>query len=109
MTSTAGGRRARATTHGLTAAEVAERQAAGAVNEVPTGPSRTVADIVKANVLTLFNVLLTILLVVILIVAPIQDALFAGVLVANAAIGIIQELRAKRTLDQLALLNAPRA
>jgi cation-transporting ATPase E len=94
---------------GLTAAGVAERVRVGAVNHVPTGPSRSVADIVKANFLTLFNVLLGILLVVVLFVAPPQDALFGVVLFANAAIGIIQELRAKRTLDNLALLNAPRA
>jgi cation-transporting ATPase E len=49
------------------------------------------------------------LLVVIIVVGPFQDALFGVVLVANAAIGIIQEVRAKRTLDRLALLAAPRA
>jgi len=94
---------------GLSAPEVAERVRVGAVNHVPTGPSRTVGEIVKANFLTLFNVLLGILLVVVLFVAPPQDALFGVVLFTNAAIGIIQELRAKRTLDNLALLNAPRA
>ncbi len=82
---------------------------AGAVNVVPSGPSRTVADIVKANLFTLFNVLLGILFVVIVIVAPLQDALFGAVLVINAAIGIVQELRAKKTLDNLALLSAPKA
>src|SRR5262245_42104761 len=49
------------------------------------------------------------MLVVILIVGPIQDALFGIVLVANALIGIVQEYRAKRTLDRLAVLNAPKA
>ena len=49
------------------------------------------------------------MLVVILIVGPIQDALFGLVLIANALIGIVQEYRAKRTLDRLAVLNAPRA
>ena len=95
--------------HGLTRAEVAERTAAGAVNVVPTGPSRTVADIVRANLFTLFNVLLSALFVVIIIVAPIQDGLFGLVLVINAAIGIVQEVRAKKTLDDLALLSAPKA
>ena len=94
---------------GLTAEQVRQRIQAGAVNIVPDGPSRTVAEIVRANTITLFNVLLGILLVVILVVAPPQDALFGIVLVTNAAIGIIQELRAKRTLDELALLNAPKA
>ena len=79
------------------------------MNDVPAGPSRTTWDIVRANVFTPFNALLGGLLVVILIVGPLQDALFGGVLVANAAIGIVQELRAKRTLDRLAVLTAPKA
>ena len=94
---------------GLSAADVNQRMAAGAVNRVPTGPTRTVGEIVKANVFTVFNLMLGALLVVVLFVAPPQDALFGLVLVANALIGIIQELRAKRTLDQLALLSAPKA
>ena len=49
------------------------------------------------------------MLVLILVVGPIQDALFGIVLVANALIGIVQEFRAKRTLDRLAVLNAPDA
>ncbi|HEX6330023.1 MAG TPA: HAD-IC family P-type ATPase, partial [Actinomycetota bacterium] len=94
---------------GLTAAEVAARRARGQVNDVPASPSRTVREIVRANVFTRFNALLGSMLVVILIVGPIQDALFGGVLIANAAIGILQELRAKRTLDRLAVLTAPHA
>ena len=96
-------------TAGLSRDEVADRVAAGLTNDVPQGPSRTAADIVRANVITRFNILLTALLVVILIVAPIQDALFGVVMIVNTAIGIIQELRAKRTLDRLALLSAPSA
>ncbi len=94
---------------GLSQAEVAERVAAGQVNDVPAAPSRTVAEIVRANVFTRFNALLGGLLVVIVVVGPIQDALFGGVLFVNAVIGIVQELRAKRTLDRLAVLTAPRA
>jgi cation-transporting ATPase E len=94
---------------GLTAQEVAERVALGRVNDVPAVPSRTVGQIVRANVFTRFNALLGSLLVVILIVGPIQDALFGFVLVANAGVGIYQELRAKRTLDSLAVLTSPRA
>jgi cation-transporting ATPase E len=99
----------RAALTGLSKEEVRRRVAAGAVNRVPIGPSRTVGEIVQANVVTLFNILLGFLLAVILFVAPPQDALFGVVLVTNAAIGIIQELRAKQTLDRLALLSAPRA
>jgi cation-transporting ATPase E len=94
---------------GLTEVEVAERVARGQVNDVPVTPSRTIAEIVRANVFTRFNALLGAMLVVILIVGPIQDALFGGVLIANTLIGIVQELRAKRTLDRLAVLTAPKA
>ena len=94
---------------GLTDAEVLERVRRGQTNDVPQTTSRTLLQIVRANVLTPFNALLGGLLVVILVVGPIQDALFGGVLVANALVGIVQELRAKRTLDRLAVLTAPRA
>ena len=96
-------------TRGLSASEVAEREARGQINDVPAAPTRTVAQIVRANVLTRFNALLGAMLVLILIVGPIQDALFGVVLVTNALIGIVQELRAKRTLDRLTLLTAPKA
>lgn len=94
---------------GLTSGEVEERIRNGQTNDVPAGPTRTVAEILRANLLTPFNALLGGLLVVILIVGPLQDALFGAVLVANAVVGIVQELRAKRSLDRLALLAAPRA
>jgi cation-transporting ATPase E len=98
-----------APTVGLTSAEVADRVGRGLVNDVPTAPTRTVAQIVRANVVTRFNAILGGMLAVILVVGPLQDALFGLVLIANAAIGIFQELRAKRTLDRLTLLTAPRA
>ena len=94
---------------GLTPAEVAQRVEAGLVNRAADRPSRTVREILRANILTRFNALLGALLVVILVVGPLQDALFGLVLVANSAVGIVQELRAKRTLDRLSLLNAPTA
>ncbi len=97
-------------TRGLETEEVRQRVAAGKVNVAPDGPSRSTADIVRANVVTRFNILLGVLLVVTLVVLreP-RDALFGIVLVANALIGIVQELRAKRTLDRLELLTAPTA
>ncbi|HEV3398971.1 MAG TPA: HAD-IC family P-type ATPase, partial [Actinomycetes bacterium] len=93
---------------GLSTGEVAERVARGQVNDVPSAPTRTIAQIVRANVLTRFNLLLGSLLAVILVVGPLQDALFGLVIVANTAVGILQEVRAKRTLD-LEVVNAPRA
>ncbi len=92
---------------GLTTAEVEQRRAEGRTNDVPDPTSRTVGQIVRANVFTPFNALLGVLLVVILAVGEYRDALFGIVLVANALIGIVQELRAKRSLDRLAVLNAP--
>ncbi len=96
-------------TTGLTAAEVAERVAAGRTNAVELRTSRTVPEIVRSNVLTFFNGLLLALFLVTMATGRWQNGLFGGVIVANAAIGIVQEVRAKRTLDRLAVLNAPHA
>src|SRR5579859_5793878 len=93
---------------GLTSAQVAERRARGLTNAGGERTSRSVAEILRANVLTRFNFILGVLLVVILVAGQPQDALFGIVLVTNALIGIAQELRAKRTLDRLAVLSAPR-
>jgi cation-transporting ATPase E len=94
---------------GLSDAEVEDRVRRGLVNTVPPVPSRTVSEIVRANVFTRFNLLMGILLAIVLLCRAWKDALFGFVVVANALIGIVQELRAKRTLDQLAVLSAPRA
>ncbi|MEV4254909.1 HAD-IC family P-type ATPase [Spirillospora sp. NPDC049652] len=90
---------------GLTEAEVRERVAAGRVNDVPRRTSRSVGEIVRANVLTRFNALIGTLFVLVLIFGAWQDALFGGIIVANSAIGVVQELRAKRTLDRLAVVG----
>jgi cation-transporting ATPase E len=94
---------------GLTAAQVAERVALGRTNHVEETTSRTVGEIVRANVLTRFNAILAVLAVAVLATGRFGDALFAIVLVLNSLIGIGQEVRAKRTLDRLALLHAPTA
>ncbi|WP_404868979.1 HAD-IC family P-type ATPase [Kitasatospora griseola] len=93
---------------GLTGAEVAERIARGQVNDVPVRSSRSVREIVRANVFTRFNAIIGVMFGIILVVGPIQDGLFGLVIVANTAIGIIQELRAKKTLDSLALIGEAR-
>ncbi|MET7799247.1 cation-translocating P-type ATPase [Streptomyces decoyicus] len=93
---------------GLTAAEVAERVARGEVNDIPVRSSRSATEIVRANVFTRFNAIIGVLFVIILIVGPIQDGLFGFVIVANTGIGIIQELRAKKTLDALAVIGEAR-
>ncbi|MGW3043473.1 HAD-IC family P-type ATPase [Kitasatospora sp. NPDC001159] len=93
---------------GLTSAEVAERVAEGQVNDVPVRSSRSAKEIVRANVFTRFNAIIGVMFGIILIVGPIQDGLFGLVIVANTAIGIFQELRAKKTLDSLALIGEAR-
>ncbi|WP_405955981.1 cation-translocating P-type ATPase [Streptomyces phaeochromogenes] len=93
---------------GLTAAEVAERVARGEVNDVPVRSSRSTADIVRANVFTRFNAIIGVLWLIMMFVAPFQDSLFGYVILANTGIGIIQELRAKKTLDSLAVIGEAR-
>src|SRR5215472_4761783 len=93
---------------GLSSAQVAERRSRGLTNAGGEHTSRSVAHILRANILTRFNLILGVLLAVILVVGEPQDGLFGIVLVTNALIGIAQELRAKRTLDRLAVLSAPR-
>ncbi|MCU1452228.1 MAG: ATPase, P-type (transporting), superfamily, subfamily [Acidimicrobiales bacterium] len=92
---------------GLTAQQVRERVAAGLVNHADDRTSRTFGEIVRANVLTRFNAILGALGAVVIATGRFADALFVLIVVLNSAIGIVQEVRAKRTLDDLALLNAP--
>ena len=94
---------------GLDAAAVAARVSEGLVNTAPPSPGRSVAQILRANVCTRFNAILGTLFVIVVAVGPPQDALFGVVLVVNTGIGVFQELRAKRALDRLAILTAPRA
>ena len=94
---------------GLTTAEVAERLADGRVNDVPDAPVRTTSEIFRANVLTPINAIMGALFALILVAGFPGDALFAGVIVSNSIIGTIQELRARRTLTNLAVLSAPGA
>ncbi|MEV8045823.1 HAD-IC family P-type ATPase [Streptomyces griseoluteus] len=93
---------------GLTRAQVAERVARGEVNDVPVRSSRSLGEIVRANVFTRFNAIIGVLWVVTLFVAPIQDSLFGFVILANTGIGIVQEWRAKKTLDSLAVIGEAR-
>jgi cation-transporting ATPase E len=95
------------TIKGLTSQEVFDRVKAGKVNDAHEQTSRALKDILRANIITRFNALLLALVVVILAVGSPKDALFGLVIIINSAIGIFQEVRAKRVLDRLAILNAP--
>ena len=79
---------------GLSSAQVAERRSRGLTNAGGERTSRSVAEILRANILTRFNLILGVLLAVILVAGQPQDALFGIVLVTNALIGIGQEVRA---------------
>jgi len=94
---------------GLSLAEVEERVGDGRTNNVPDAPVRTTSEIIRANVLTPVNAIMGSLLVLILIAGFPGDALFAGVIVSNSIIGIAQELKARRTLNELAVLSSPKA
>ncbi|CAM5731941.1 HAD-IC family P-type ATPase [Streptomyces hirsutus] len=93
---------------GLTSAQVAERVALGRVNDVPVRSSRSLTEIVRANVFTRSNAIIGVLWVIMLGVAPLQDSLFGFVILANTGIGIVQEWRAKKTLDSLAVIGEAR-
>ncbi len=95
--------------HGLDSAQVHERTAAGLTNAMPHEGSRSIWAILRANLFTLFNAVLGACLVIVLLVGDPRDALFGFIVAANIAIGVVQEFRAKRTLDRLAVLHAPRA
>jgi cation-transporting ATPase E len=92
---------------GLTSAEVAERVADGRVNAFAASAGRSTWQIIAANVFTLFNLIVGALFIVMLLVGPLQDALFGLVAIANTLIGTVQELRAKRSLERLALIGRP--
>jgi cation-transporting ATPase E len=94
---------------GLTAAQVAERVAAGQVNAVKDRNARSLGDIVRANTFTYFNALIGSLWVLMLVSAPLIDSLFGLVIVVNTAIGIVQEYRAARTLSKLSLVHQQQA
>lgn len=90
---------------GLSDDEVAQRVAAGQTNDVPTRAARSVSEIVRANVFTRINAILGTLFLIVLATGSVINGLFGLLIVANSAIGIIQELRAKQTLDRLAIVG----
>lgn len=96
-------------TSGLTAAEVEERTAAGLTNRTNITTDKTVSQIVKSNLFTYFNLIFLILAVLLCLVGSFRNLTFLPVIILNTIIGIFQELRAKKTLDKMNMLNAPHA
>ena len=91
---------------GLSKQDVAERQADGRGNAVKTSSSRSIVDIIRANVFTLFNGIILGAMVLVLLTGSWKDAVFGVVIIVNTGIGIVTELKSKRTLDKLSILVA---
>ncbi len=92
---------------GLTMAEVRERTEAGLTNHTDITTEKTVGQIIKSNVFTYFNLIFLILAVLLCIVGSYRNLTFLPIIIGNTVIGIYQELRAKKTLDKMNMLNAP--
>ncbi len=92
---------------GLTSAQVEERTRLGYVNKPVDSPEKTVQQIVFSNIFTYFNLVFFILAGFLVAVRSWNNLMFLGVVIVNTVIGIVQELRSKRELDKLSLLNAP--
>jgi cation-transporting ATPase E len=90
---------------GLSDADVAQRVSEGKTNDVPSRAARSVSEIVRANVFTRINAILGVLLIIVLSTGSVINGAFGLLIIANSAIGIIQELRAKQTLDKLAIVG----
>lgn len=92
-------------THGLTDAEVAQRVADGRSNAIRERATRSIAQIVRANVFTRINAILGVLLLIVLATGSLINGMFGLLIVANSVIGMVQEIRAKQTLDRLAIVG----
>ncbi len=90
---------------GLTEVEVAQRISEGKTNDVPARAARSVAEIIRGNVFTRINAILGVLLIIVLSTGSVINGAFGLLIIANSAIGMIQELRAKQTLDKLAIVG----
>lgn len=94
---------------GLTAQQVQEYRMHGWTNQPVDPPSKTTKEIIQENVFTYFNLIFLVLAVLLCLVGSFRDLTFLPVIVLNTLIGIIQETRAKKVLDNLTMLNAPHA
>ncbi len=94
---------------GLTQAQVKERMEKGWSNAPVDSPSKTTKEIIISNVFTYFNLIFLVIAVLLLLVGAFRDLTFLPVIICNTLIGIIQEIRSKKVLDKLSVLNAPKA
>ena len=96
-------------TSGLSEEQVNARRQQGLVNGTEEITTKTVGQIVRSNLITPFNILNTILAGLILMVGSYKNLLFMGVIISNTLIGTFQEIKAKKTIDRLKLIAAPKA
>ena len=94
---------------GLTHEQVRKMKRLGAINESVKPPSKSVAEIVRGNVITYFNFVFLVITIILICVQSWRDITFLPLIIANTLIGIFQEIRAKAVLDKLTMLNAPTA
>ena len=95
--------------YGLNSEQVNEYFENGWSNEPVEPPSKTVPEIIKSNLFTYFNLVFAVLAALLILAGSFRNLTFLPVILANLFIGIIQEIRAKNTLDKLSVLNAPKA
>lgn len=94
---------------GLSEAQVRARVEAGLTNQTSRAPGKTTAQILRGNLMTLFNLLNLVLAILVISVGSYKNALFMIVIILNAVIGTVQELRAKKTVEKLSVISAPTA
>ena len=93
---------------GLTSEQVSEYRENGWDNCSVQPPSKTTKEIIKSNLLTYFNLIFLLIAILLVVVGSFRDLTFLPIIIANTLIGIIQELNAKKTLEKLTVLNAPK-
>ena len=91
---------------GLTAEQAAQRMAAGLDNHAAASPTRSETEIIRDNIFTFFNLVFIVLALCLALVGSFANMTFLGVVIANTIIGTVQQLRSKRTVDQLTLVAA---
>ena len=94
---------------GLSLNEVEKRKQEGKVNKIPKGPSRTLWQIIRANLFNRFNAINIALAIVVIIAGSPKNSIFAFVIIVNTLIGVFQELKAKATLEKLSIINSAKA
>lgn len=95
--------------NGLTTEEVKQRIKEGKVNYIPKAPSRTIWQILRANLFTSFNAVNFILAIIVILAGSPKNSIFVGVIITNTLIGVVQEIRAKEILEKLSVISMAQA